>query len=110
MNKDLHVLHSDTRMRPLSPQDNEFYEKDQVAYVVRQTEGGGIKIITSFGHLGAGYEVGNIVRLIADQTGRRMGDHRVIGIIDFSTGIRYRSPYLESWKSVNKKLRHYVVK
>jgi hypothetical protein len=116
MNK-LHILQTGTRMNPLKPRENPFYETGLVAYVVRDANRVGLhalKIITSWGHLGGDYEIGKTVRLIADQTGKSLGSAEVIAIIDLTTMTRYLCK-LDArtwiyWHDLDRDIKHYMVK
>lgn len=105
----LHVLNTDTKMSPLRPFENQYAEHGLVAYVLSHIHSGNKRIVTSWGHLGADVGIGQTVLLVGDQSGRRIGEHRVVAIIDFSTGVRYKAKTTE-WRNLNAKLKHYVVK
>lgn len=80
--KELYVLPTKTRMNPQNPKENEFYDKDQVAYIVPRD--GSYRTITSFGKLDI--EVGDVVSVIHDQSGARLGLVTVVGRKVFSNG------------------------
>lgn len=114
----LHILQTGTRMNPLKPRENEFFEPGLVAYVTRDAGRKlglhSLKIITSWGHLGEDYEIGKTARLIADQTGKTLGYGEIIAIVDFSTMTRYLHPLDGShwiyWHDLDRGIKHYVVK
>lgn len=105
--RSLAILKTDTRMSAKNPHANEFAEPGIVAYVM-VNKNGKTKMVTSWGALGEGVEVGDAVTLIGDQSGRNLGVHTVYGIIDLTTNVTY-------WAKGVKHLfpntyPHYVVK
>ena len=96
----LFILGSKTTMNPIAPQDNMFFEKDQVCYII-QLETSSPIAVTSFGSLDL--SVGDSICCTADQSRRFMGYGNVLGIVTFET--------MKAEGCVpSRKLRHYVVK
>jgi hypothetical protein len=110
MNK-LHILQTGTWMNPLKPRENPFYESGLVLYVARSVyTHGSLKAITSWGHLGGDYEIGRVVKLIADQTGRSLGPVEIVAIVDLTTMVRHLIKGLTYWHDLDRDIKHYVVK
>lgn len=105
----LAVLKTDTRMTPINVWCNQFAEKGLVAYLVTNVVNGKVKMVTSWGHLGEGMEIGDTVTLVGDQSGRNLGRHLIVGIIDLSTDVRYIAKNT-SWDAFKRSYPHYVVK
>lgn len=84
----LAVLKTDTRMSAKKPMEHPLAEPGLVAYVM-VNKNSKVKIVTSWGHLGAALEIGGMVTLVGDQSGRNLGVHTVYGIIDLTTGVTY---------------------
>lgn len=105
----LAVLKTDTRMAPSNVWTNEFAESGLVAYLVTHVVTGKVKMVTSWGHLGEGMEIGDSVTLVGDQSGRNLGRHFIVGIIDLSTNVKYIDPKT-SWDAFKRSYPHYVVK
>lgn len=105
----VHILQTGTFMNPTKPRESEFFETGLVAYVVKPVHSGAMKVITSWGHLGVDTEVGKVVNLVADQTGKSLGLARVIAIVDFSTMVRHIH---HEWYAhdIDRNIKHYVVK
>jgi hypothetical protein len=80
------IFNTKTRMNPRAPETAEYFDRDQVAYVFRASTGDRHLVATSFGVLG--YEVGDRVELISDQSRRTVGGCTwlLIGIRRFSNG------------------------
>jgi hypothetical protein len=114
----LHILQTGTRMNPLNPRRSVFFEPGLVAYVARDAfrrDGiHSLKIITSWGHLGKDFELGRMVQLIADQTGKTLGHGEIIAIVDLTTMARYLHPldgtHWIYWHDLDRDIKHYVVK
>jgi hypothetical protein len=84
---DTALLPTSKRMNPASPAGAEFYDEDQVIFVMT-TEEGGLRCVTGFGDTCSSYSgwpVGSRHEIRHDQSGRRLGYWRVIGTKD-STG------------------------
>lgn len=94
-----------TSINPAQPETAEYYEIDQVCYVLADAFDSTKKIVaaTSFGDLG--YKIGDSFMLIAQggNADRNLGPRRVIGIADFSAGTTQGNV-------PNRKLGHRVVK
>lgn len=105
----LAVLKTDTRMSPTNVWANKFAEKGLVAYLVTHSMSGKVKMITSWGHLGEGMEIGDMLTLVGDQSGRILGTHIIVGIIDMMTNVKYIDPHT-SWDAFKRSYPHYVVK
>jgi hypothetical protein len=97
------VLPTKTKMNPRDPSGAEFYDGDQVAYVMKRTDDGVYRLVTSFGRLKA-WGVGTVHKLTHDQTGGKFGDFIVEGVANFKTPSQNRG------EIPNKKLAHWVVK
>lgn len=102
------VRSTHTTMNPFAPKSNEYYDADQVAYVM-QNNRGIVRVVTSFGSLGESYEVGNCTTLISDANGRDLGVHTIVAIVDFTTMTSYIAKNY-SKALINRKLKHCVVK
>jgi hypothetical protein len=75
-------------MNPLHPAVALRYDQDQTAYVLFKTSEARTRptrVFTSFGVLD-GVRVGTAVNLVDDQTGERLGEYKVVGIHDFTSG------------------------
>lgn len=76
-------------INPRSPKtDNQFYEDDQIGYVLWKRSEGRTKptrVLTSFGTLSKVF-VGTMVELVHDQSGAVLGTYEVVGITHFGTG------------------------
>lgn len=107
-NTTLAVLGTDTKMSLRDPFANEFAEPGIVAYVMEHLYSRNLRMVTSWGHLGPECEVGKIVTLVGDQTGRRIGEHRVVAIMNLSTKVKYTIP--NAGTRIFNKIKHYVVK
>lgn len=103
------ILKTDTRMSPNDPKASEFFEPGLVAYMVTNVVNGKVKMVTSWGHLGEGMEIGDTVTFVGDQSGRSLGRHIIVGIIDFKTGARHIAKN-STWDAFKKSYPHYVVK
>jgi hypothetical protein len=103
------ILKTNTRMSPKNVGANEFFQSGLVAYVMRSRYNGVVRMVTSWGHLGEGMEIGDMVTLVGDQTGRNIGVHEIMGIIDFTTMVKYIKPGY-TWHAFKKSYPHYVVK
>jgi hypothetical protein len=79
--RELHVLPTRTNMDPMRADENQFYDRQQVAYVMQDAYGSSRFCITSFGELDL--ELGQELFLTHDQTRRSLGLYVVIGIADF---------------------------
>jgi hypothetical protein len=110
MNSTLHVMRTNTKMSLEDPFANEYAESGLVAYVVQHTISGNLRLVTSWGHLGSECEVGKIVTLVGDQSGRRIGEHRVVAIMDLTTRVTYTIKTPPPSPRIFSKLKHYVVK
>lgn len=77
------IFKTNTKMNPAHPEDNDFYEREQVAYVLRR-DNGRLLVATSFGSLQL--EVSKRYDFHHDQSRRFMGCLEVIGVKSFSTG------------------------
>lgn len=90
-----------TTMNPAHPETAEFYDRDQVAYVLKR-ESGRLLVATSFGPLDQ-LETGRAYGFHHDQSGRFIGNLLVVGTADFSTG--------ETTGEVpDRAIRHFVFK
>jgi hypothetical protein len=79
-------------MNPARPEGALFYDRDQVAYVVRQVSPedrqgtwGAVRVLTSFGRL-RGWTLGSEHEIRHDQTFRPLGRWVVTGIRNYKTG------------------------
>ncbi len=78
------ILPTGQRMNPSHPQDAEYFDPGQVAYIVR--DGEKIRVWTSFGDLGERWALGTNHIAKHDQTLRTLGFFTVIGKVVFATG------------------------
>jgi hypothetical protein len=107
VNRAAALLPTGTRMNPSKPDDAEYFDPGQTAYVVRpahQSATGGEKVFTSFGNCGESWKIGTIHEVEHDQTGRFQGAFQVIGIASFD-GIR-----VTQGEVPDRKLPHWVFK
>lgn len=78
------------KVNPTSPEGGTYIESDQVGYLFAVDPSDmskGVRYATSFGYLGAEFNVGTSHRLVHDQTGKSWGWHEVVGIRDHASGI-----------------------
>lgn len=102
------VRNTTKTMNPFAPKDAEYYDVDQVAYVVINNKGKA-RVVTSFGHLGDAYQVGSATTLVSDANGRSLGVHTICAIVNFSTGVSYVAKGMHK-NLFNRKLQHVIVK
>lgn len=81
------ILNTKTRLNPEKPEACEYHSSDDFDYVL--SNGGKKPIIaSSCGPLHGNWEVGTLKPFHADQSGRTMGQYRIIGTINWATGER----------------------
>jgi hypothetical protein len=80
------LLPTGTKMNPASPDDATYFDQGQVAYIVRNTDTGALRVFTSFGNLGDGWAPGTYHEIYHDQTSRFLGYFKVTGVTTFATG------------------------
>lgn len=95
------LLPTHTTMNPAHPEDAEYYNDRQVAYVVKNVDTGTLRCLTSYGIID--WDLGFVTNIHHDQTGRHLGTFKVIGIRDFA--MDYRKGEIP-----NRKLAHWVFK
>jgi hypothetical protein len=99
------LLPTKTRINLTEPDQAEYYDVEQVAYVFR----GGIEgqdrifVATSHGSLGKEFDVGTIHTCKHDQSGGCFGQFTVIGVQFFKTGAK-------RGETPERKVPHYVFK
>jgi hypothetical protein len=103
------VRNTRTTMNPTTPQTAEYYDREQVAYLMLNNKGK-LRVVTSFGHLGAGFEVGDNVVLVSDQSGREIGWFTIYAIVNFATGVKHTAKGMSPSLLYGRKLPHWVVK
>jgi hypothetical protein len=86
-----------TWMNVSTPETAEYYDRDQVAYVVRSTVGVNCRILTSFGALGDSWFVGTKHDIAHDQTNEYLGKFEVVGIVNFASGATVGEIPTRSW-------------
>lgn len=96
------ILDSCTKMNPAQPQDAEYYDAGQVAYILER-ESGRRLVATSFGSFNEDLAIGKSQKFHHDQSGRTMGHLRIIGIATFATGAT-------EGEVPDRKLPHFVFK
>lgn len=79
----LAILKTNTKINPSSPESAEFYDREQVAYVI-QRENGNLIVATSFGSLSI--SVDSYRDFHHDQSGKWMGNLKIVGVVTFATG------------------------
>ena len=107
------LLPTGTFMNPSQPESAEYYDREQVAYIVKQIrESDGsllppgplkLRVLTSFGLLGEHWARGTTHFIEHDQTQRPLGQFEVIGIRDYKLGVR-------TGLVPDRKLPHWVFK
>lgn len=80
------ILPTGAYMNPCRPEDAEYFDPGQVAYVM-QNAYGKRRVWTSFGDLGEKWNVGTFHNARHDQTFRDLGLFKVIGKVVFKTGV-----------------------
>lgn len=95
------ILPTGTKINPAFPQQAEYFDTDQTAFVVR--DGEKTRVWTSFGDFGESWAVGTSHIAHHDQTLRRLGYFTVIGKVNFATGEK-------TGEIPNRKLPHDVFK
>ncbi len=99
-----YILSTGERMNPMQPEEAMYYDKGQVAFIMRPISSvRATRIFTSFGGLNDTWAVHTQHSCRHDQTGARLGEFVVVGVIDFSTGER-------EGHVPNRKLAHAVFK
>lgn len=100
------LLPTGTKMNPVHPEDAQYYDQGQVAYVMKHSSGA-LRLFTSFGQLGnygpGNWSIGTYHEVHHDQTLRNAGVFQVIGQADFRTGTK-------TGEVPDKKLAHWVFK
>lgn len=82
-----YALPTQTSMNPVHPEDADYFDEGQVAYILFKTSEARTRptrIFTSFGELGV--SIDDEVKLVHDQTGANLGTYRVAGIADYRNG------------------------
>jgi hypothetical protein len=95
------ILPTGAFMNPSRPEDAEYFDPGQVAYIVQ--DGSKFRVWTSFGDLGEKWNIGTFHDAKHDQTFRRLGYFKVIGKAVFATGEK-------TGNVPNRKLSHCVFK
>jgi hypothetical protein len=91
MNGTTFVLPTPTWLNPAAPETGEFYDPRQVAFVLfkmNENRTRPTRVVTSFGGYDAS-QVGDVWELRHDQTDAYLGDYKVVGIVDFTTGAKH---------------------
>lgn len=102
------ALKSGASMSPKNVWANEYAETGMVAYLIASVTTGKVKMLTSHGTLDE-FEIGDTFRLVSDQSGRDLGRHIIVGIIDLTTNIKYIAKN-STWDAFTRSYPHYVVK
>lgn len=97
------LLPTGTTINPSAPEDATYYDPEQTLLVVENDETHALRALTSFGSLGASWSVGTVHEIHHDQTLRRLGWFKVVGVVDFRSGER-------TGKVPARKIPHYVFK
>jgi hypothetical protein len=77
------ILDSHTKINPAKPQDAEFYDAGQTAYILQRPSGRRI-VATTFGGRFDEMYVRSIHEFHHDQSRRSMGELLIIGVVSFS--------------------------
>lgn len=98
------LLPSGENMNALSPESHFCYHDDMTALVVERvgTTNRSLRVLTTAGGT-RGWEIGQVISGHHDQTGRPLGDFKIIGMRNFESGSIYGVVY-------DRPLRHYVFK
>jgi hypothetical protein len=107
------LLPTGATINPAAPQGAEYYDKDQVAYIVRKVgrstgavlpEANALRVLTSYGNLGGAWMVGTRHNAQHDQTGRDLGRFEVVGVVTFA------DPAAATGEIPGRKVKHWVFK
>ena len=83
------ILPTATQMNPYFPNDNEYWNVGQTAFVLRRTDKPrtrATRVVTSYGSAADnGWNVGDTLYFMHDQTRAFLGEYVVEGIHEFST-------------------------
>lgn len=90
-------------MNPAHPEHDPFFDPQQCAHVVRETTGGQLRVLTSFGNLGPAWDIGTEHAIRHDQTWHPLGTWAVIGFRNYRDG-------LTLGEVPDRPLRHWVFK
>lgn len=84
----LYLLPTKCTMNPVHPEDAEYFDEGQVAYVMQRTDKPRTRpteVATSFGPFDPD-ALGREVEVRHDQTNAYLGTYTVVGVTDFRTG------------------------
>ncbi len=84
-----YILPTGERMNPTRPETATYYDKKQVAFILRPIDGKrATRVFTSYGGLGVEWAIGTEHLCRHDQTRAILGEFVVVGVADYRTNTR----------------------